>query len=90
MSPNRKFLFDVHDINRRLSAHISLALTAQRAGRSRFQFHRMFHRMAGSQHLPVCQLVSIWHFALSSATLVAPSRRKLRQILNTKAKGWIA
>ena len=47
MSPKHRFLFHVRDINRRLNAGVSLALAAQRAQRPRFQFHRMFHRLAG-------------------------------------------
>jgi AraC family transcriptional regulator len=47
MSPNLRFLYQVRDINRRLNAGVSLTLAAQRAQRSRFQFHRMFHRLAG-------------------------------------------
>jgi AraC family transcriptional regulator len=47
MPPNLKFLVDVRDINHRLNADVSLAVAAQRARRSRFQFHRMFHRLAG-------------------------------------------
>jgi len=47
MSPDRQFLFHLRDINHRLDAGVSLACAAQRAQRSRFQFHRMFHRLAG-------------------------------------------
>jgi AraC family transcriptional regulator len=47
MSPNRRFLLHVRDINHRLNAGVSLALAAQRAQLSRFQFHRTFHRLAG-------------------------------------------
>jgi AraC family transcriptional regulator len=47
MSPDSSFLSHVRDINRRLNAGDSLASAARRAQRSRFQFHRMFHRLAG-------------------------------------------
>jgi AraC family transcriptional regulator len=47
MTPNRRFLFYVRDVNHRLNAGVSLASAAQGAQRSRFQFHRMFHRLAG-------------------------------------------
>ena len=47
MSPHLEFLFHVRDINRRLNAGVSLKEAAQRAQRSRFHFHRMFHRLAG-------------------------------------------
>jgi AraC family transcriptional regulator len=47
MPPKRRFLFHVRDINQRLNEGVSLAWAAERAQRSRFQFHRMFHRLAG-------------------------------------------
>lgn len=47
MSPHLEFLFHVRDINRRLNAGVSLEMAAERARRSRFHFHRMFHRLAG-------------------------------------------
>ncbi|HMH29345.1 MAG TPA: AraC family transcriptional regulator [Steroidobacteraceae bacterium] len=47
MPLNRKFLFYMRDINQRLNAGVSLALAAEFARRSRFQFHRMFRRLAG-------------------------------------------
>jgi AraC family transcriptional regulator len=47
MSPTRQFLFHVRDVNRCLNADVSLDVSAQRARRSRFQFHRLFHRAAG-------------------------------------------
>jgi AraC family transcriptional regulator len=47
MSADRSFLFHVCDINRRLNAEVSLASAARRARLSRFQFHRMFQRVAG-------------------------------------------
>lgn len=47
MSPERRFLFHLRDINQRLNADVSLALTARRAKISHFRFHRMFQRLAG-------------------------------------------
>jgi AraC family transcriptional regulator len=47
MSPDSSFLLHVREINRRLNAGDSLASAARRAQRSRFQFHRMFRRLAG-------------------------------------------
>jgi AraC family transcriptional regulator len=47
MPPNLRFLFHVRDINHRLNAGVTLGVAAQRAERSRFQFHRMFQRLAG-------------------------------------------
>jgi AraC family transcriptional regulator len=47
MPPKRRFLFHVRDINHRLIEGVSLGWAAERAQRSRFQFHRLFHRLAG-------------------------------------------
>jgi AraC family transcriptional regulator len=47
MSPNPGFLSYVRGINQRLNAGISLASEAEFARRSRFQFHRLFSRLAG-------------------------------------------
>jgi AraC family transcriptional regulator len=47
MSSGNKFLFQLRDINRRVNVDVSLDSMAQHAGRSRFQFHRVFRRLAG-------------------------------------------
>jgi AraC family transcriptional regulator len=47
MSSGNKFLFQLRDINRRLNVSVWLDSMAQHAGRSRFQFHRVFRRLAG-------------------------------------------
>jgi AraC family transcriptional regulator len=47
MSVDREFLLQLNDITRRLERDVSLASVAQRAGKSRFQFHRTFYRTAG-------------------------------------------
>jgi AraC family transcriptional regulator len=47
MLSNRSFLFHIRDINHRLNTGVSLAFAAHRANRSPFQFHRLFHRLAG-------------------------------------------
>jgi len=47
MHPDRALLDQVRDVTRRLSSDVSLASTAWRAARSRFQFHRQFRRVAG-------------------------------------------
>jgi AraC family transcriptional regulator len=68
MPPKHRFLFHVQDINHRLNEGVSLAWAAERAQRSRFQFHRMFHRLAGE---------TLKHYSLrlrlerAAATLIA-------------------
>ncbi len=47
MSERRRFLLDVREINRRLHDDVSLLASARRGGRSPFEFHRSFRRLAG-------------------------------------------
>jgi AraC family transcriptional regulator len=47
MTPHRRFLLHIYDLNRRMDGDVSLAATAQRAGQSRFRFHRLFRSLAG-------------------------------------------
>lgn len=47
MSATRTLLFHLHDIVRSAHDDVSLHTMARRAGHSRFQFHRLFRRVAG-------------------------------------------
>jgi AraC family transcriptional regulator len=46
MSERRRFLLELREINRRLCGDVSLRTSAQRGGRSPFEFHRTFSRLA--------------------------------------------
>ena len=47
MAPSREFLLLLNHINNRLGSAVSLDAVARLSGRSRFQFHREFRRIAG-------------------------------------------
>lgn len=47
MNERRRFLLELHEINRRLHGDVSLRASAQHGGRSPFKFHRAFRRLAG-------------------------------------------
>jgi AraC family transcriptional regulator len=47
MLPTRTLLLHLHDISRHAHGDVSLEEVAQHAGQSRFQFHRLFRRLAG-------------------------------------------